>query len=105
MVVGAGLSALVIGVVAYLGFGWHWLDAFGLAGENQGRTSHLSIPITTARLTGLDPTAVRAAALTLYAALVISLLIWTYKGGDPLRAAAWATFAPELAEVVELALA
>ena len=30
---------------------------FGLAGENQGRTSHMSIPITFARLTGLDPDA------------------------------------------------
>jgi hypothetical protein len=92
LLAGAGVATLVIGGVACLGFGWHWLDAFGLAGENQGRTSHLSIPITTARLTGLDPTAVRAAALTLYAALVIYLLVWTYRGGDWLRAAAWASF-------------
>jgi alpha-1,6-mannosyltransferase len=97
LLVGAGLAVGVIVGVAYLGFGWHWLDAFGLAGENQGRTSHLSIPITTARLTGLDPTAVRAAALSLYAALVIYLLVWTYRGGDWLRAAAWATFALLLA--------
>jgi len=88
---GSGLAVLVIGGVAYLGFGWHWLDAFGLAGENQGRTSHLSIPITTARLTGLDPDAVRIGALTLYAGLVIYLLAWTYRGGDWLRASAWAT--------------
>jgi hypothetical protein len=92
LLVGGALAVGVIGGAAYLGFGWNWLDAFGLAGENQGRTSHLSIPITTARLTGLDPTAVRAAALTLYAALVIYLLTWTYRGGDWLRAAAWATF-------------
>jgi hypothetical protein len=97
LLAGAGLAVGVIGGVAYLGFGWHWLDAFGLAGENQGRTSHLSIPITTARLTGLDPTAVRAAALTLYAALVIYLLTWTYRGNDWLRAAAWGTFALLLA--------
>ena len=88
--------------------GWRWLlprrlarlarpsagtgsHAFALAGENQGRTSHMSIPITTARLTGLDPDPVRTAALALYAALVIYLLIWTYRGGDWLRAAAWAT--------------
>ena len=92
LLVGAGGVGLVVGGGAYLGFGWHWLDAFVLAGENQGRTSHLSIPITTARLTGLDPNAVRAAALTLYAALIIYLLIWTHRGGDWLRAAAWATF-------------
>jgi hypothetical protein len=81
------------GARAYLGFGWHWLDAFTLAGENQNRTSHLSLPITTARLTGLDPGAVRAAAITLCAAFVAYLLAWTYRGGDWLRAAAWATFA------------
>jgi hypothetical protein len=91
MLAGAGLAALVVGGVACLGFGRHWLDAFALAGENQGRTSHLSIPITTARLTGLDPDAVRAAALTLYAAFVIYLLAWTHRGNDWLRAAAWAT--------------
>jgi hypothetical protein len=88
---GAALAVLATGGAAYLGFGWHWLDGFAIAGENQGRTSHLSIPITTARLTGLDSHAVRTAALTLYGAFVIYLLIWTYQGNDWLRAAAWAT--------------
>jgi hypothetical protein len=97
LVVGALTAAALTTVVAYMAFGWHWLDAFTLAGENQDLTSHLSIPITTARLTGLDPDAVRAAALGLYAAFVIYLLSWTYRGGDWLRAAAWATFALLLA--------
>jgi Glycosyltransferase family 87 len=88
-----GFAATVfLVVVANLAFGWNWLDAFALAGENQGRTSHMSIPITTARLTGLDPDAVRVVALTLYAALVIYLFAWTARGNDWLRAAAWATF-------------
>jgi hypothetical protein len=87
-----GCAALVILVLAsYLGFGWNWLHALALAGENQDRTSHLSIPITTARLSGLDPHLVRTAALTLYAALVAYLLLWTHRGGDWLRATAWAT--------------
>jgi hypothetical protein len=89
------LSALatmaLVTLSAYLAFGWHWLHAFTLAGENQGRTSHMSIPITAARLTGLSPDWVRAAFLALYAALVIYLLIWTHRGGDWLRATAWAT--------------
>ena len=51
------LAIVAIGAAAYLAFGWDWLHAFGLAGENQGRTSHMSIPITFARLTGLDPDA------------------------------------------------
>ncbi|HEU4736595.1 MAG TPA: polyprenol phosphomannose-dependent alpha 1,6 mannosyltransferase MptB, partial [Solirubrobacterales bacterium] len=88
---GAALAMVSLTLTAYLAFEWSWLHAFTLAGENQDRTSHLSIPITTARLTGLDPTLVRTAALTLYAVLVIYLLAWTHRGGDWLRATAWAT--------------
>jgi hypothetical protein len=89
--VGGVAAAVVVVGVAWVGFGWDWLHAFALAGENQGRTSHMSIPITTARLTGLDPNSVRTASLALYTALVIYLLLWTYHGGDWLRATAWAT--------------
>ncbi len=84
------LAALVI--AGYLAFGWHWLAAIGLAGENQSKTSHLSIPSTAARLTGLGKEPVRIAALALYAALFAYLLAWTWRGGDWLRAAAWASF-------------
>lgn len=86
----AALAAVV--AVAHLAFGWNWLDAIGLAGENQSKTSHLSIPTTLARLTGLSDGATRAAALTLYAALIAYLLAWTYRGNDWLRAAAWSSF-------------
>lgn len=91
LLTGAGAAAAGIALLAYLAFGWSWLDAFALAGENQGRTSYLSIPVTTARLTGLDPDAVRIAALALYTAFVTCLLIWTYRGADWIRSAAWAT--------------
>jgi alpha-1,6-mannosyltransferase len=87
-----GLGALLLVVpVAYLAFGWNWLHAFTLAGENQGRTSHMSLPITAARLTGLDPDPIRSTFLVLYTALVLYLLAWTSRGGDWLRATAWAT--------------
>jgi alpha-1,6-mannosyltransferase len=91
LLVGIGVGVALVGLGAYIGFGWHWLDAFVLAGENQGQTSHMSIPITMARLTGLNPDVTRIAALTLFATLVTYLLIWTYRGNDWLRAAAWAT--------------
>jgi Glycosyltransferase family 87 len=91
LLTGGAIAALAVGWGAYAAFGGHWLDVFALAGENQGRTSHMSIPITAARLTGLDPDLVRAAFLTLYLALVAYLLVWTYRGGDWLRATAWAT--------------
>jgi alpha-1,6-mannosyltransferase len=88
---GALTTGALVALVSYVAFGWNWLHAFALAGENQGRTSHMSIPITTARLTGLGPDAVRIAFGALYAALVIYLLAWTHRTGDWLRATAWAT--------------
>lgn len=87
---GAIAAAVAIGLAGYLAFGWDWLHAFGLAGENQGRTSHLSIPVTFARLTGIDEPSVRVAALTLLGLAVAYLLLWTWRGADLIRAAAWA---------------
>jgi hypothetical protein len=92
LLLGVALAAAAIGLSAYLAFGWHWLDAFGLAGQRQGQASHLSIPSTFARLSGLDAGTVRSAALVLFAALFVYLLAWTWRGGDWLRAAAWAFF-------------
>jgi alpha-1,6-mannosyltransferase len=89
LLAGGGAALVVIGGAAYLGFGWDWLHAFGLAGENQGRTSYMSIPITVARLTGLDPDAVRLIALVLFFTLFLQLLLWTWRGFDWIRAAAW----------------
>ncbi|HYH54104.1 MAG TPA: polyprenol phosphomannose-dependent alpha 1,6 mannosyltransferase MptB [Solirubrobacterales bacterium] len=94
---GAAGAAVTIGAAAWLAFGWDWLHGFGLAGENQDRTSYMSIPITAARLTGLDPDAVRLGAAILFAAAIAYLLGWTWRGGDWVRAAAWATFALLLA--------
>jgi alpha-1,6-mannosyltransferase len=92
LVGGAVAAALVVSLLAYLAFGWDWLHGFGLAGENQSRTSHMSVPITVARITGLDADAVRLAAALLFTALVLYLLAWTWRGGDWIRAAAWAGF-------------
>lgn len=90
-------AAAATAIAAYLAFGWDWLGGFGLAGENQDRTSHMSIPITAARLTGLDPDPVRLAAAVLFAAAIAYLLAWTWRGGDWVRAAAWAALALLLA--------
>lgn len=92
LLMGALGAALATALVSYLAFGWDWLHGFGLAGENQSRTSHMSIPITLARLTGLDPDGVRLVAALLFAALVAYLLAWTWRGGDWVRAATWAAF-------------
>lgn len=94
---GAGLAGGALGIAAWLGFGWDWVHGFGLAGENQSRTSYMSIPITTARLTSLDPDAVRLAAALLFAAVITYLLAWTWRGGDWIRASAWTALALLLA--------
>jgi Glycosyltransferase family 87 len=88
--VGAIAATVVICTVACAAFGWHWLDAIGLAGENQDRTSYMSVPITMARLLGLDPDPVRATFLILFAALIAYLLAWTWRGGDWISASGWA---------------
>ncbi|HYQ79317.1 MAG TPA: glycosyltransferase 87 family protein [Solirubrobacterales bacterium] len=94
---GAGAAALVIGAAAWVAFGGDWVHGFGLAGENQSRTSYMSIPILAARLTGLDPGATRFAAAALFLAAIVALLTWTWRGGDWVRASAWAALALLLA--------
>jgi hypothetical protein len=94
---GVAAAGLAIALAAGLAFGWDWLHGFGLAGENQSRTSHMSIPITAARLTGLDPDTTRLAAAILFAAAIACLLAWTWRGGDWIRAAGWANLALLLA--------
>jgi len=89
LLAGALLAAAAIALAAQLAFGPDWLSAFGLAGENQGRTSFMSIPITVARLTGLDPDAIRLVALVLFFTLVLELALWTWRGFDWVRAAGW----------------
>jgi hypothetical protein len=86
-----GLAALaLVAAASLLAFGPHALDAVGLAGENQAKTSHYSVPATVARVlgTGVDP--VRIVALALYGVLVAWLLLWTHRGADWLQAAGWA---------------
>jgi Glycosyltransferase family 87 len=88
---GAIAAAALVAAVSHPAFGWSWVEALGLAGESQGRASHMSVPVTVARLTGLDEELVRLAALSIYGALVAALLVWTWRGGDWVRAAAWAS--------------
>lgn len=97
LLAGALAAAVLVGVAAWLAFGWDWLHGFELAGENQNRTSHLSVPSTFARISGLGVGGWRLAAVLLFATLVAYLLWWTWRGGDWVRAAAWTAFALLLA--------
>jgi hypothetical protein len=95
--VGALAAALILTLVAWLTFGWDWLHGFGLAGENQSRTSYMSIPLLAARFSGINPDATRLAAAILFVAAIACLLAWTWRGADWIRASAWATLALLLA--------
>ena len=75
---------------ALLAFGPHAFDAIGLAGENQARESHRSLPHLASQLTGADGGTTRAAALVLYALALAWLLRWCWRGADWVRAAGWA---------------
>lgn len=94
---GAGIASIAVATAAWIAFGWDWTHGFGLAGENQSRTSYMSIPILAARLTGLDPDTTRLAAAVTFLAAIACLLAWTWRGGDWIRASAWATLALLLA--------
>ena len=91
LLLGGTIAAAAVALAAYAAFGWEWLHALGLAGENQGRTSHMSIPTTFARVVGWDEEGPRAIALALYALLVAFLLARTWRGADWVRSAAWAS--------------
>lgn len=97
LLTGALGAALAIGLAAYAAFQWEWLDALDVARENQNRTSHLSIPTTFARITGLPPHACRTVALVLLVAFIAWLLFRTWRGADWVRTAAWAALAVLLA--------
>ena len=87
----AGAAALAaIGALAWLAFGWSWLDSFALAGENQARVSNYSLPNLISEATSIGVDTVRVAALAAYLALLGGLLLWVHRGADWIRAAGWA---------------
>jgi len=86
----AALAVALVTAVSLAAFGLEAVSALGVIGGNQTESSYYSLPSTAARITGLDAEAVRFAFLAAYAALVVWLVVWTRRGGDWLRAAAWA---------------
>lgn len=89
------LGGLAVGVLAMCAVG---LAVFGtsvtggldfLSGSQQ-HVSYHSLPATAARGLGVDVDVMRAVFAVAYAALAIWLLVWTARGGDWVRAAAWA---------------
>jgi alpha-1,6-mannosyltransferase len=90
LLLGAAAAFALMALVAWPAFGLDWLGSLNVAGDNLGKTSHMSVPITFSRIAGVDSGLVQNAALYIYGGLVAYLLIWTWRGGDWVRAAGWA---------------
>lgn len=88
-------AALAIASLAL--FGGAVFDSLALVGDNQGASSRYSLPATASRVFGLDLDFVRAVFLALWAFVVAGLIAWCVRGGDWIRAAAWAGLATLLA--------
>ena len=88
--VGAALSAIAIAAAALAAFGTHALDSVELVGENQGRVSNYSLPNLISELLGVGIGPIRALAAAAFAVLLIALGRWVLRGGDWVRATAWA---------------
>src|SRR3954453_11378843 len=90
--VGVGAAALLLVGVGCAGFGTDALHALGLLSSNQGRSSRLSFPYLVSEVTGNRPV-VRAVFGLAFAGVAAWTLWRTWRGADPIRMAAWTTFA------------
>ncbi len=87
---GAALSTIAIGATALAAFGTHAPDSIELVGESQGRVSNYSLPNLISELLGVGIGPIRAITAAAFAVLMIALGRWVLRGGDWVRATAWA---------------
>ena len=92
LLIGLALGLLAICAVALAIFGTAVVHGLDFLSGSQQHTSYHSLPATAARGLGVDVDAARAVFAAAYVALAVWLLVWTARGGDWVRAAAWAMF-------------
>jgi hypothetical protein len=87
-----GLVAAVaaMAAVALAIFGTSVVDGLEFLSGSQQRVSYHSLPATFARGLGIDVDVARAGFAGAYVLLALWLVAWTLRGGDWVRAAAWA---------------
>lgn len=90
LALGAVLALVVIVAATLPLYGHSALDSLSLIGDNQNLTTRLSLPRILSNLPLLSIGAARALTLAAYAVAVAWLLVWTWRGGDWVRAAGWA---------------
>lgn len=88
--IAAGVIALV--AVALAVFGTAVVNGLDFLSGSQQHVSYHSLPATIARGLGIDVDIARAALGAAYVVTAVWLLVWTARGGDWVRAAAWAVF-------------
>ena len=88
---GAAVAAALVVAGTLALYGREALDSLALLGDNQDLSTRLSLPRIASNLPLVSLGAARAAALVAYGALIASLLASTWRGGDWVRAAGWAT--------------
>ena len=91
LVAGALVALAALAAAALAAFGSSALDWLSFLSGSQQRVSYHSVPATAARFTGIDLDAIRIAFQVAYVGFAVWLLAWTARGGDWVRAAAWAT--------------
>jgi hypothetical protein len=90
----AGLvaGALALTAIALAVFGTAAVNGLDFLSGSQQHVSYHSLPATAARGLDVDVDAMRVAFAVAYAVLAVWLVVWTARGGDWVRAAAWAVF-------------
>jgi alpha-1,6-mannosyltransferase len=83
-------GAVAIAAVGLAVFGTSVVDGLDFLSGSQQHVSYHSLPATAARGAGVDVDLARAVFAAAYAGLALWLLAWTARGGDWVRAAAWA---------------
>lgn len=90
LLAGAAVAAAVTAGAGLAVFGSSFLHGFSAFTGGQETVSYHSIPATAARIAGLDVSVARGVLAVAYGIGVIWLLLWTARGGDWVRASAWA---------------
>jgi len=90
LLAGAAMAAAVAAGAGLAVFGSSFLDGFSAFTGSQETVSHHSLPATASRIAGLDLSVVRGVLAAAYGIGVVWLLVWTARGGDWVRAVAWA---------------
>jgi alpha-1,6-mannosyltransferase len=90
LLAGAAMAVAVTAGAGLAVFGSSFLHGFSAFTGNQATVSYHSVPATAARIAGLDLSVTRGVLAAVYGIGVVWLLVWTARGGDWIRATAWA---------------